>query len=195
MVKTPLPHIWETSRDFDHAAAAYEEGWGPKSERRLRQVRHVFFLKPDLFVIADRFEPADNQTHTYEALFHLDAPEAKAEGLKVTTETSGPNLALLAFAADSVKIVQGQKEPVVQGWLPDPKAGYGGIKPIPTAIYAKSARGPTTMMYALYPTAGPADCPVTGIRLESNELTVQLKNGHERRVRFKPMPPPALQKD
>jgi hypothetical protein len=189
VVKTPLPHVWESNSTFDHAAAWYEEGWGPKSERRVRQTRHVFFLKPDLFVIADQFEPADGQAHTYEALFHLDAPEAEVQGLRVATQSSGPNLTLMAFGADSVKIVQGQKEPVVQGWLPDPRAGYGGVKPIPTAVYFKSARGPTTVLYALCPTSGAAACPVTEVRLEDDRLTVRLKEGQERQVRFKKMPP------
>ncbi|HWH69666.1 MAG TPA: alginate lyase family protein, partial [Candidatus Sulfotelmatobacter sp.] len=56
VVKQPLPHVWESSPVFDHVAARYDEGWGPKASRVLRQTRHVFFLKPDLFVIADELE-------------------------------------------------------------------------------------------------------------------------------------------
>jgi hypothetical protein len=149
VVKTPLPHVWESNDTFDHATACYDEGWGPKGKRGVRQTRHVFFLKPALFIIADQFEPGDAQAHTYAALFHLDAPKVQVEGLRVATQNTGPNLTILAFGADSVEIVQGQRKPVVQGWLPDPRLGYGGIRPIPTAIYSKSARGPTTMLYAL----------------------------------------------
>ena len=187
VVKTPLPHVWESDDSFDHAAARYDEGWGPKGERTVRQTRHVFFLKPNLFVIADQFEPADNQTHTYEALFHLDAPEAQVEGLRVATQNSGPNLTLLAFGADSVQIIKGQKKPAVQGWLPDRTAGYGGIRPIPTAVYSRTARGPVTMLYALCPTPTSAACPVANIHLAGKTLTVRLADGQERSIRFKGM--------
>ena len=184
VVKTPLPHVWESTETFDHAAAVYDEAWGPKSERLVKQTRHVFFVKPDLFVIADAFEPEDEQPHTYEALFHLDASDVKVEGLQVATQNKGPNLTLLAFGADGVSIVKGQKEPVVQGWLPDSSEGYGGIRPIPTAVYRKHAQGKTTMLYALVPSAAAAACPVKALQLSGANLTVTFLDGREKNIQF-----------
>ena len=184
VVKKPLPHLWETHPTFDHAAAVYDEGWGPKAERRVRQTRHVFFLKPDLFIIADELEPLDSLPHTYEALFHLNAPTATVDGLRVLTQNTGPNLAVIAFGADSVRIVQGQKEPVVQGWLPDHASGYGGIRPIPTAIYRKEAAGKAVMIYALCPTPQAAECRVADATLAADELKVRLTDGSEKTIHF-----------
>jgi len=161
VAKTPLLNGWESSADFDHAVAVYDEGWGTHAVRLVKHTRHVFFVKPDLFVIADELEPKDDQPHTYEALFHLDAEDAKADGLQVVTQGKGPFLTVSAFGAESVTIVKGQKAPVVQGWLPDSSSGYGGIRPIPTAIYRKQATGKTTLLYALFPSAEPAGC--TGV--------------------------------
>jgi hypothetical protein len=184
VVKTPLPHVWETNATFDHAAAVYAEGWGPQAERRVRQTRHVFFLKPDLFIVADELEPQDAQPHTYEALFHLDAPAATVDGLRVLTQNTGPNLTVAAFGADSVRIVQGQKEPVVQGWLPDHAAGYGGIRPIPTAIYRKEAAGKIVLLYALCPNAQAAVCRVADATLMADVLQVRLTDGTKKVIPF-----------
>jgi hypothetical protein len=188
VVKTPLPHVWESNEAFDHAAARYDEGWGPDAKRLVRHTRHVFFIKPGLFVVADELEPQDGKVHTYETLFHLDAADASVNGLRVATQNSGPNLTLLAFGADSVKIVKGQREPSVQGWLPDRTGGYGGIKPIPTAIYSRSAAGKTTLLYALCPTREAAACPVESLKLEDNTLTVRQAGGNEVAVQFKALP-------
>ena len=184
VVKAPLPHVWETTGTFDHVAARYDEGWGPDALRLVRHTRHLFFLKPDLFIIADELEPLDGKPHTYEALFHLDAPEAVVDALQVTTRASGPNLAVTAFGADSVKIVKGQTEPVVQGWLPDHGTGYGGIKPIPTAIFAKATAGPVTIGYALCPSATAATNTVRSLTVTGNTLTVQMFDGTRREVKF-----------
>lgn len=184
VVKAPLPHVWESNATFDHAAAVYAEGWGTNAVRLLKHTRHTFFVKPDLFVIADELDPADDQTHTYETLFHLDAEGAKAEGLQVTTLGDGPVLTLTAFGPDGVMIVKGQKEPVVQGWLPDSSSGYGGIRPIPTAIYRKQAQGKTVLLYALYPSAVPVPCPVKNVQILGDTLTVTRVDGTDTHFRF-----------
>jgi len=193
VVKTPLPHVWESNDTFDHAAAVYDEGWGPAARRLVRQTRHVFYLKPDLFIIADQLEPRDGKPHTYEALFHLDAENATVDGLRVATENPGPNLTVLASGPDSVKIVKGQKEPTVQGWLPDRAGGYGGIRPIPTAIYRKEASGNVTLLYALCPTAKAAACPVKSVALSGGTLTVRLADGTEKTIQFQRLAPPHAQ--
>lgn len=193
VVKRPLAHVWESNPTFDHAAAVYEEGWGPKAQRLVRQTRHVFYLKPDLVIVADELEPRDDKAHTYEALFHLDAGDAAVDGLRVATQNAGPNLTVLAFGADSVNIVKGQKEPVVQGWLPDHAGGYGGIRPIPTAIYRKEATGKITLLYALYPTAGAAACPVKSVELLTGRLTVRLVDGAEKTIPFQRLAPAGTQ--
>jgi hypothetical protein len=188
VVKKPLPQVWESNAEFDHAAARYDEGWGPDAKRLVRQTRHVFFLKPELFVIADELESLDGKSHTYEALFHLDAAEVKVDGLRVATQNPGPNLTLLASGADTVRIVKGQKEPEVQGWLPDHSLGYGGIRPIPTAIFSKTAPGVITILYVLYPTLKAASCPASGAELSGDVLTVRFQGSPARTVHFQPLP-------
>jgi Heparinase II/III N-terminus/Heparinase II/III-like protein len=184
VVKTPLPAIWETNAVFEHAAARFDEGWGPEGLHNITHTRHVFFLNRQFFVIADELEAVDGKAHTYEALFHLDTAEAKIENLQVTTQNPGPNLAIRAFGPESVRIVKGQKEPVAQGWLPDHSAGYGGIKPIPTAVYTSTGPGKRTLLYVLWPSQTGGVCPVAETRISGDQLEVRMSDGKATKVRF-----------
>ncbi|MEI7733247.1 MAG: alginate lyase family protein [Verrucomicrobiota bacterium] len=179
VVKQPLPHVWESNDTFDHAVAVYEEGYGASAARVARQVRHVYFFKPDLFVVLDELESRDGKAHEYQSLFHIDANEAVVDGLKVSTGEKGPNLTIIGVGVDTVQIVKGQKEPVVQGWLPD-RGGYGAIKPIPTAIYRKTGSGKVVSAYVLCPIRQGATGTVTGAQLTGNELRLTLANGQEK---------------
>jgi len=182
VVKQPVPLVSGTNTAADWAEAVYDEGWGRDAKRIVRHTRRVVFLKPDLFVVVDRLESLDGKPHRYETLFHLDAAEAAVDGLTVSTRTDGPNLAIRAFGVDGVSIVKGQKEPVVQGWLPDSSQGYGGIRPIPTAVFTKEASGTVTAIYVLCPSRGPAACPVRRAAMEGEALVVEMENKSVRKV-------------
>jgi hypothetical protein len=188
VVKTPLPAIWESNETFDHAASRFDEGWGPAGLRNVTHTRHLFFFKPDFFVIEDELEPLDDKPHNYEALFHLNAPEATMDALQVSTKNSGPNLTIRALNVDAVKIVKGQKEPVVQGWLPDRSGGYGAMKPIPTAVYTKSATGKTTMLYVLWPSPKEAVCAVKNANVRDDTLVVETTDGKKMQANIKALP-------
>jgi len=85
VVKSPVPVAFECGDAFEHAAARYDEGWGPNAERLFSHVRHVFYVKPGLFVVADMLTPKDDQPHTYEALYHFDSEDVKVDGLALAT--------------------------------------------------------------------------------------------------------------
>lgn len=188
VVQSPLPHLWESSADTDYAAGRYDEGWGKNGAPIAIHTRHVFFLKPDCFVIVDQLEPADDRPHTYEALFHLNSSSAKIEGLRVTTANRGPNLEVRAFGVGDVRIVQGQTEPVVQGWSPDSSAGYGGVRPVPTAIFRTTAPGKTTLLFGLSPLRPEQPSRLASLELAGDELSVRFTDGAPRRLKLKPLP-------
>ena len=73
-------------------------------------------------------------------------------------------------------------EPVVQGWLPDSSQGYGGIRPIPTAVFTKESAGAATVIYVLCPSRGPAACAVRRAAMEGETLVVEMDDGSARRV-------------
>jgi hypothetical protein len=150
---TPYPSRWFTSAEFDFAQGEYSSGFGPKNELQVTHTRQVLFVKPDYWLVVDRLQPADDKPHTYEAIFHLDAPAATVDETThaVTAEVEGTGLRIvpIATARPEVQIIQGQKEPVVQGWLPT--GVHGVLKPIPTAVFRWQATGPSVMIFALVP--------------------------------------------
>lgn len=184
VVQKPAPLAIGTNAAVEWAEAAYDEGWGPEARRIARHTRRVVFVKPDLFVILDRLESLDGEPHRYEALFHLDTPDVKVDGLTATTRNDGSNLAIRAFGADGVSIVKGQKEPVVQGWLPDASLGYGGIRPIPTAVFSKQGAGAVDLVFVLQPARGPAACRVTAATRREAGLDLDFDSGDRRSIDF-----------
>lgn len=182
VVKEPLPHVWESTPRFDHAAGYYTEGWGAHADRIVKQTRHLWFFKKEkCFVVADDLEPLDGKPHTYEALFHLNAPGAAAAGLRVDTKNpDGPNLAVYGIGPDAVRIVKGQTKPEVQGWI-SLGSNYGGLRQVPTAVFSKTAvQGPTSMVYVLYPTPAGRESALKAARLKGDKLTLELADGSEK---------------
>ncbi len=124
----------------------------------------------------------DGKAHHFEALYHLDAEEVAVEGLRVTTKNNGPNLTLISLGPEDVRIIKGQKAPVVQGWLPEAAQGYGGIRPIPTAVFSKQASGKARFYTVLYPTRTGAVCPVREVKMVANGLTLLMADGSEKMI-------------
>ena len=155
-VDTPYDNRWFSSAEFDVAEGRYDSGFGAQNEIKVIHTRRVLFVKPDYWLVADSFVPPDAVEHTYEALFHLDAAAAQVEApsaaVSVDDGSTGLRITPLAGLPVTVRIVQGQKEPEVQGWLPTGR--HNELRPIPTAVFAWRAAGVHTVVFALLPLTG-----------------------------------------
>ncbi|MBN2307608.1 MAG: hypothetical protein JXR94_01475, partial [Candidatus Hydrogenedentes bacterium] len=112
----------------------------------------------DFWIVADTLAPRDDQPHRYESVFHLDAPGVDTESVPFgvcTQDEGGPNLGLFALAAEglSLTVVEGQEEPVIQGWIPLDDSTLTGVRPIPTPVFAAERAGVAHALYVLYPVA------------------------------------------
>ncbi len=155
----PQTNRWFTSPDFDYAEGTYADGFGPKRDKTVTHTRRILFAKPRYWIVVDELRPTDAKPHTYEALFHLDAPDAVIDAKTktvTTTHPTGGNVAIVPLNAGdvAVRIVKGQTLPAVQGWLPTGK--HNVLRPIPTAIFKRTGAGTTLMAYALVPFEGNA---------------------------------------
>ena len=160
----PQTNAWHSGPTLDYAAGQYDEGYGPERQVRVVHRREVVFVKPDYWLLVDRLE--GRGTHRYESLFHFDADEAEIDPGATAVRTIDPTPNCLVAAAPQpgleVRIVRGQTEPSIQGFIagqrwrpswrrPNATAPEHGKREVPTAIFSLSADGPARMVYVIYP--------------------------------------------
>jgi hypothetical protein len=205
VVDRPVPLVWKSADRFDYLEAAYG---GPdelfEDSLRARHTRRVLYLRgsrseKDLWVILDSLEPFDDRPHSYTSVFHLDVPQVevrqdqallRATKAGVTMEMRWARLPGLA-----VRVVEGQEEPVVQGWMPLAH-GRRGVRAIPTPHFEIERSGSFHLGY-LISTAGEE----VGVRILSFDwaadrwdrpaLDIRLADGSTLTIQWEIDPPPA----
>jgi hypothetical protein len=150
----------------------YAAGHGPVPDRSVSHRRRAIFLKRGLgpldpcLLVIDRLLPNDDRPHDYQALWHLDATEAVAEGLLVRSADAGlANLTIVPSDLPGLRLAlaTGQTEPEWQGWRSPLHEVQGTELPAPTAVYEWRAAGPSRLVTLLYPTRPNEACPVRAI--------------------------------
>jgi hypothetical protein len=126
--------------------------------------------------VSDTMTPRDHAVHQYEALFHLDSGSATVNEATKAVRTNNPdaaNVAIVAWAEGgvSVRIVQGKKEEPVQGWAGSP------WRPVPTAIYRKSASGTVQLHFVVELLDKNASPLVRGLNASGTGVRITLGEG------------------
>jgi hypothetical protein len=162
VISQPLPNKWLAGDGFDYASGTHSEGYGPQNEIKVTHARHIFFVKPEYWIVTDFLTPTDDKPHRYDSMFHLDAGAVKVDGKSVVTQNKESNLAIIPLADDglSVRVTSGQEKPIVQGWMP---AGGYNVRPIPTSTYSREQSGPASFAYVFYPIAQGKECPISSV--------------------------------
>ena len=134
--QAPIDAGWQSDPLYDFATGVYDEEYGTSEygppgiydpavgnvrKRLASHRRSVLFLKPDIYIVADRMEPIDNQAHTYQARWQLlstevvDFPETKA---LATADIGVPNLAIYPLSTDGLQVrhATAQETPELLGW-------------------------------------------------------------------------------
>ena len=143
----PADHVWVLTPEWEFAQGSYGselEGFGPDVAWLATHRRSILYVKEgagrDFWVMVDTFLPQDHASHTYESLFHIDAPEVEVEGLAVrTTFRAGANLGIFAAsptAEPQLNIVRGQEEPFVRVGK---TATVGPFPPLRTPLWLRCA--------------------------------------------------------
>jgi hypothetical protein len=152
VVREPGKSNWRSDENFDYAEGTYDFGYGLSNAVRVAHTRRVLFAKPDYWILADHLAPQDGARHHYEAMFHLDQATATiGNGSAVSVESEHGKFTILPLPHEglSVSIVQGQKQPEVQGWLPTGE--HNKLCPIPTAVYRWESDRASTAVFLLLP--------------------------------------------
>jgi len=160
----PAGNLWRSGPRLDYAAGQYDEGYGPQRDVQVVHRREVVFVKPSYWLVIDQLTGSGR--HRYESLWHFDADEAQVDsaGPAVRTVDPGPNCLVAAAAQPGleVKIVKGQTEPTVQGFIaaerwrpswkePNAQRPEHGKREVPTAVFALEAQLPARIAYVIHP--------------------------------------------
>lgn len=164
--RPPESNLWLSGPRVDYAAGVYDDGYGPKGAVKVAHRRQIVFVKPEYWLVVDTFSATGQ--HGYESLFRFNADEASIDGDTPTVRTIDPSPNCLIAAARqpdlSVRIVKGQTEPTIQGfvagehWRPswkDPKRQppEHGKREVPTAVFTLKTDGPARVAHVIYPYA------------------------------------------
>jgi len=117
----PIDGHWQSTSVFDFASGLYDEGYGPDRVRPATQQRDVLFLKPDLFVVADRVHSNDAQPHTYQDRWQLLTTHTRidpATHLLETTDEGQPYLVIVPLVSSGLEVrsASAQETPEILGW-------------------------------------------------------------------------------
>ena len=151
----PFPVDWEVNENFDYVSSTYggdpteKYGIGSSKVDLGTWRRHAIYVKPDVFLIMDVMIPKDNQVHSYQSRFHLNATYASIDknNQRVTvSEGNRPPFTITPLIDGGVKgqIAKGQRSPELMGWE---FWINKGDRAIPTVTYSKSGQGITTFAY------------------------------------------------
>lgn len=174
VAREPIRSGWRTTPTYDYTVAAYNdpqanlpivEGYGPERRTTVTHRRYIVFVKPAYWVVFDLLLPRDEEEHTYESPFHLDAEGVEVDpttGVVSTTNSHSANLTLfpLWFDGLSVEVIAGQEYPVIQGWI---REGEYGVRPLPTPTFRQKKRGVAWFVYVFFPTPAEETCPIEAV--------------------------------
>ncbi len=181
-------NVWQTSERLDYGAGQYDEGYGKKNEIQVTHRRQVLFVKPLYWLVVDSLDAEG--PHRYESLFHFDADEAELDAGGPTVRTIDPTSnCVIAAAGQSgldVKIVKGQMEPTLQGFVaaqkwrpswksPDAEPPEHGKREVPTAVFTLQAEGPARLVYAIMPYPEGVTAPIAIESIPSGDGPLHVK--------------------
>jgi hypothetical protein len=163
----PIDGHWQTSSVFDFASGDYSEGYGPERVRPASQQRDVLFLKPDLYIVADRMRPNDGATHKYQARWQLLTTSTQidpATRTLITTDAGQPNIAIVPLLGDGLEVaaVSGQESPELLGWNVR-KAMYPQHVPATTLLHTRTGARPQLMLTLFIPLRSGEASPVAKV--------------------------------
>lgn len=167
VVSEPLPHTWISESTHDYALASYDLGYGPDRDTTVTHTRAILFVKPDFWIVTDFLKASDEQSHHYDAMFHLDADAAEivmdGKGVETRNEEGESNFGIygIANASFSIDVIAGQEEPIVQGWIPRGKPYE--CQPIPTPVFKAEGAGTVVMSYVLCPISQGERSPISQV--------------------------------
>jgi hypothetical protein len=163
----PIDADWQTNAVLDFATGAYAAGYGPLHNKIATQQRDVLFVKPDIYVVADRLRPNDSHPHQFEARWQLLTTRCRIEPatqILVSEDPGVSNIAIVPLLISNLKVrsASGQEEPEILGW--DFHSGSGPeLVPATTLLHTLTGSGPQLILTLLIPLRSGEANPITKV--------------------------------
>jgi hypothetical protein len=151
----PIDGHWQSNSVFDFASGDYSEGYGPQRITPASQQRDVLFLKPDLYIVADRVRPNDAAPHTYQDRWQLLTTSTRIDPTThalETTDANQPNLAIVPLLSQGLEVraASGQESPEILGWNVRKDMDPQNV-PATTLLHTQSGTGPQLLLTLFVP--------------------------------------------
>jgi hypothetical protein len=171
----PLGAHWQTNAICDFASGEYAQGYGPPRKLIASQRRDVLFLKPDIFVVADRIIPNDSEQHRYQARWQLLTTQSRIEPATqtlVTADEGTPNIAIVPLLVDHLTVgsASGQEKPEILGWDFRTFAGPE-LSPATTLLHTVIGSGPRLILTLIVPLRPRKGNPITKVEPGSDGVS------------------------
>lgn len=180
--RKPLENRWISNEQFDFGEGWYNEGFGPQLDSTVTQYRALTFVKNRYWLLFDIFSPSDATEHTYNTWFHFNTPEYTTFSAPYAVQSAKKGTANIAVvplrsSGADLKVIVGQEEPEVQGWVSDLLNTEQGEKyqmhKAATAEITRRATGQLVEPYLLYPLREGETLPIREVKAVDNQ-TIEL---------------------
>jgi hypothetical protein len=163
----PIDAHWQTSAIFDFASGTYDQGYGPAHKPIASQRRDVLFLKPNIYVVADRLRPSDSVSHQYQARWQVLTTSSRIEPSTqsvVTDDRDLANIAIVPLLTESLRVdsVSGQEKPEILGW-DFRKDQVPALVSATTVLHTLTGPGPHLILTLLLPLRPGESNPITRV--------------------------------
>ena len=192
--RKPLENRWISNEQVDFGEGWYNEGFGAKLDTTVTQYRALTFVKNKYWLLFDVFTPSDAATHTYNSWFHFDTTDytiTSAPYAVLSTEKGASNIAIIPMRSEgaNLKVIIGQEDPEVQGWISDLLENGQGEKyevhKAATTEVIRNAAGQVVEPYLLYPLREGETLPVKEVKaLDNQTLEIVYNDGHSEKVTY-----------
>jgi hypothetical protein len=181
----PIDGHWESNSVFDFASGDYKDGYGPEHVRPAKQQRDVLFLKPDMYVVADRMRPNDSDSHTYQARWQLLTTQIRVDPATHVLETADAdkaNIAVVPLLSNGLEVtaVSAQEDPEILGWN---IRVYDNPRRVPatTLLHTLSGTGSQLLLTLIIPLRPGQASPVAGVTPgeDGHSATVTFTDGRK----------------
>jgi hypothetical protein len=179
----PIDAHWNSTPVYDFASGDYSGPYGPQGLHPATQQRDVLFLKPDIFIVADRIRPNDQQQHTYQDRWQLLTTSTKIDSAThtlITLDAKQPNIAIVPLLGDGleVKAISGQEFPEILGWNVRKDMDPQNV-PATTLLHTRTGAGPQIILTLFLPLRAGQISPVANVRpgKDGRSATVAFRDG------------------